>query len=85
MSITDMEPVRTDVHRTAAPVFSHLALVLVSPWYNRTAWLGVKHQVTGLLVLVLCYAYIQCDFLLTSGLQYKPIILSARISTDYCS
>ena len=24
----------------------------VSPWYNRNGWLGVKHQVTYLLVLL---------------------------------
>ena len=43
-----------------------LCLLLLSPWYNRTSWLGVKHELTYLLFFV-CFLIIFVCFVLGCG------------------
>ena len=40
------------------------ALCVHSPWYNRTGWLGVKHQLTYLLTYFMCgYSVYRLDYI----------------------
>ena len=34
--------------------YMHACLCVYSPWYNRTGWLGIKHQLTYLLIVCVC-------------------------------
>ena len=37
-----------ELFQSASVEFFHLIPLIPSPWYNRTSWLGVKHQLTYL-------------------------------------
>ena len=44
---------------------------LLSPWYNRTRWLGVKHQLTYLLTILSCNIVNITLYLSTSNISFK--------------
>ena len=61
-------------------------LPLVSPWYNRTGWLGVKHQFTYLLTSLSCLFVCLwfCLRLLCSALWSSVWVSSSVIVVVFC-
>ena len=57
----------------------YLLLIVVSPWYNCTGWLGVKHQFTYLLI-ILYSAQLKNNML--SKMQWPPHQTSERQKQD---
>ena len=53
-------------------------LALLSPWYNRTGWLGVKHQLTYLITSWLTYSFFS-----TSALQLAMNWLTGHKTSTY--
>ena len=63
-------------------------LIIFSPWFDRTGWLGVKHQVTYLLIMLLClnFAFIIRFLLLflLSFFFFSSLIVSLPILRSLC-
>ena len=53
-----------------------------SPWYNRTGWLGVKHQVTYLLCLVLKVVFFNLS-VFYQGLDVRRVWLNLNYYPDF--
>ena len=60
----------------------HISL-FTSPWYNRTGWLGVKHQLTYLLIIYNRKRYFRTDSLTRIPYKIKEQLIRSQACLNH--